>query len=164
MKTRRIKLNNGKYAVVSKEDFEWLSEFQWHLSNQGYVVSDRSLTINGQRRMSRAIVQRLAGTKLARHIDIDHQDGDKLNNSRTNLRPATRQENVFNSKPRQGKFSQYKGVGWKADHRKWTARICRDGRLINLGYYDNELDAALAYDCAAIQLFGDFAWLNIIGR
>jgi hypothetical protein len=56
--------------------------------------------------------------------------------------------------------SRYKGVHWHREHRKWEAQITYRGRLIHIGYYDYETDAAIAYDDMAVELFGEFACLN----
>lgn len=95
-----------------------------------------------------------------RKIIIDHKNGNTLDHRRTNLRITNHQCNTFNSKSRPG-TSSFKGVC--ADHRrpkKWRATITIDGQQKWLGYFNNEIDAAKAYDEAAKQLFGEFARLN----
>lgn len=98
---------------------------------------------------------------------IDHIDRDKRNNRIENLRESTLSGNNTNKvkvklingdKP----SSQYKGVSWESDRKKWRVRIMKDGRRIDLGRFINEIDAANAYNNAAIDLHGEFAYLNII--
>jgi hypothetical protein len=91
--------------------------------------------------------------------NVDHKDGNGLNNRRSNLRVATSSLNQANSRKRQGS-SQYKGVGWDKEHNKWRARINYQHRRTFLGCFEDETDAAKAYDDAARELFGEFARLN----
>jgi hypothetical protein len=93
---------------------------------------------------------------------VDHINGDKLDNRAANLRSCTNAENTRNSKPRIGGHSKYKGVSWNKGNAKWVAYICRDGRNIHLGCFDNEADAALAYNRASIDIHGEYGRLNIV--
>ena len=85
---------------------------------------------------------------------IDHWDLDKDNNDISNLRPATAFQNNANKAPLIGRASIYKGVSRSG--RRWRAELSR----CRLGCYDNEVDAAMAYDDAARWIYGGFAWLN----
>lgn len=98
---------------------------------------------------------------------IDHIDQNKRNNRIENLRESTLSGNNTNkvkiktingNKP----SSQYKGVSWESDRKKWRVKIMKDGKRIDLGRFINEIDAAKAYNNAAIDLHGEFAYLNII--
>jgi hypothetical protein len=90
----------------------------------------------------------------------DHIDAAPLNNRRCNLRNCTRQQNAQNALKHACATSRYKGVCWSKRRRKWHAAIRSDGKLYNLGYFDSEIDAALAYDRKARELFGPYARLN----
>jgi len=68
----------------------------------------------------------------------------------------------MNQKPRENCSSIYKGAHWNKHANKWRARIWTDGKLIHLGYFDIEEDAARAYNAAAKLAFGEFAKLNAI--
>ena len=94
---------------------------------------------------------------------VDHIDGNRQNNQVTNLRYATISENNRNRlKSIKSTTSRYKGVYWSKENSKWRARIEVNGKKIHLGYFDNEKEGAEAYNNAAIELFGEFANLNII--
>ncbi|MHC4574071.1 MAG: HNH endonuclease [Planctomycetota bacterium] len=94
-----------------------------------------------------------------RGVVVDHIDGNGLNNRKSNLRLCTVRQNLWNRRPAGG-TSLYKGVCWRAEKKKWAARItCRDRRH-HLGYFDTEMEAADAYDKKAAALFGEFAYLN----
>lgn len=90
---------------------------------------------------------------------VDHADTDTTNNRILNLRDVSIQQNTWNShtRPRKGS-SQYKGVIFKRI--RWSARIRKDNVLYDLGLYDSEEDAALAYNRRALELFGEYAGLN----
>lgn len=90
---------------------------------------------------------------------IDHVDGNPSNNAWDNLRKATNRQNQGNKKLRRNNTSGYKGVGWHKSIKKWYSSISYDGK-IHLGYFEYAEDAALAYNFAAIDLFGEFARLN----
>lgn len=94
--------------------------------------------------------------------DVDHRNMDGLDNRRSNLREATRSQNMANSRSRGGS-SQYKGVGWHKAAGKWKAAICIEGKSVHLGLFADEKDAALAYDRAASYAWGEYARLNFEG-
>ena len=90
----------------------------------------------------------------------DHKNHNTLNIRKCNLRLATPAQNCCNRLPQPGGSSQYKGVAWHKDHRKWQAKVETRGGQIHIGHFDYEADAAIAYDDMAVELFGEFACLN----
>lgn len=93
--------------------------------------------------------------------DVDHANGDGLDNRRENLRRATSAQNARNAHKRAQCTSQYKGVNWDANGRlSWRARIRVDRKLIHIGRFATEEEAARAYDEAARRLHGEFARVN----
>jgi len=87
MQTKRIGLSRGASAVVDADDYEYLAQFNWHLSDQGYALG----TINKKRvRMHRIVNDTPDG------FETDHINRNKLDNRRSNLRTATRSENTLN--------------------------------------------------------------------
>ena len=94
-------------------------------------------------------------------IYVDHINRNGLDNRKANLRLATRQQNARNTpKTRRTTHSKYTGVSLRARHGKWCATIFANGRNTHLGHFDNQLDAAKAYDKAAKKHYGEFAVLN----
>ncbi len=91
---------------------------------------------------------------------VDHIDGDKFNNSLSNLRFCTASQNIGNSNLRSDNTSGYKGVTFRAKAGKWVAAIRQNYRLIYLGSFSSPHDAACAYNSAAKEFFGEFARLN----
>jgi hypothetical protein len=94
--------------------------------------------------------------------EVDHINGDGLNNRRSNLRWATRQQNCQNGRPRSNARSKLKGAQWCSSQSKWGAEIKHNGRVKQLGYFQTEQEAAAAYDAAASKAFGEFARLNAV--
>jgi hypothetical protein len=94
--------------------------------------------------------------------DVDHANNVRTDNSVTNLRWASKSENVRNQCIRQGTSSRYKGVSWNVKNQKWYAQITFESRRHHLGTFADERDAAIAYNSAATLLFGDFARLNLV--
>lgn len=159
VETCRLLLTRGMSTLVDPVDYEWASGRRWHagatgrLANRLFYAADS----NGLR-LHRLIGALMFGELTA--LDIDHVNGDKLDNRRANLRTATRQQNCWNSPPRTGRF---KGV--HRDSRNPTRCIAqlRDPstrNVIHLGTFNTEEEAARAYDAAALRLYGEFAWLN----
>ncbi|RYE96053.1 MAG: hypothetical protein EOO77_41705 [Oxalobacteraceae bacterium] len=144
------KYGQGKVAEVDDDVWFWARNFTWFLSGNGYVS-----TRSGGRTMTmhRIIMGNPQG------LDVDHINGNRLDNTRVNLRAVTRQQNMMNMGPRSNKASRFKGVGLHKVGR-WNARITVDGKNLHLGMFDHEEDAARAYDAAAIIHYGQFARLN----
>ena len=147
----RGKRGNGKHTLVSCEDYELVKKYKWHVTIYGYAVT----AINN----TNISMHRLIMFQFQHDEDkiIDHADGNKLNNTRQNLRWCTYTENSANSKLASNNTSGIKGVSWNMDKGKWHASIRKNGQRINLGSYENIYDASQAYAKAAHELFGEFA-------
>lgn len=151
---KEIPLSQGMTAFVDESDYDLLIKTKWSASKKSegrfYAFGH---TKNGGTLMHRAIMGVYDPA-----IIIDHIDGNPLNNQRNNLRMCTQSENMMNRAPNKGK--KYKGVfkcGWV---NKFRAGIKHNKKNIYLGYFYTEEEAAMAYDKAALSIFGAHAKLN----
>jgi hypothetical protein len=147
---KRIPVGNGFYAYVDAADYEWLSQWTWQLCG-GYAVRWK----NKKRvYMHREIMQPPPG------MIVDHINHNKLDNTRPNLRVCTRRENGRNKAKHPGSSSRFRGVSYNKNMRKWSAMLQSVGGYVWLGYFTDEVEAARAYDRAAVEHFGEYAHLN----
>jgi hypothetical protein len=163
--TRLIPLPQGKFAIVDACDYEWLSRWNWWLlkfpmsyGHLFYAARSAGGRLNKHTILMHREVARRAG--LPESKEYDHIDRNGLNDSRSNLRPASRTQTRANSTKSKGKSSQYKGVYWHKKAGKWMARIGVNRKMRFLGYFTDEVEAARAYDRAALEIYGEFACLN----
>lgn len=158
---KKIKLTQGKYALVDAEDFEWLSQWKWYYwkakhARTGYAVrNQKGMEIEGKRSGVRMHRQILSGAEL-----VDHINGNGLDNRRKNLRAVTHGQQVQNRPTfKNKKNSKLKGViktNWEG-YSYWVARIRKDGKYYYLGTFKSELAAHRAYIKKAKELHGEFA-------
>ena len=150
-------------ACVDVEDYAYLKQFRWRLmicSSAGLKYAERCLYISGDRihiLMHNAVMQRVLDRAIVKPEQVDHRDRDGLNNTRGNLRVATVSQNQCNKIKNNGSCL-YKGVA--KFHDRYRARIAKDGITYYLGVYDDQEEAAKAYDRAAQRIHGEFAVLN----
>ena len=158
---RRIPLPKHKFAAVSVEDYERLNKFKWYARrNATTFYAIRYARRAGSKKyslvwMHREVLPPQTG------LFVDHINHYGLDNRRSNLRLATRRQNMYNRrKLRTNLTSRFKGVYWRNDTKSWRANITVDGKKICLGRSHSEIDAAKAYDTAARKYHGEFASLN----
>ncbi len=152
-KVCKIPLTQGYFALVDADDYEKLSQYKWHVNRKGDMLYACRSEKGKKIKMHRQILNAPPG------MHCDHINHNGLDNRKANLRLCTPQQNACNRRPLE-RTSKYKGVHWDSLSRKWRAEIKHNGRTIHIGFYDYEQDAAIAYDDYAIELFGEFAWLN----
>lgn len=95
--------------------------------------------------------------------DVDHINQCRADDRWSNLRLATRGQNMANGSMRQDNSSGYRGVYWDKDHQKWRAQIGHNKKVHYCGLYDTPEEAARARDAKAVQLHGEFARPSIGG-
>lgn len=128
------------HAMVDDDDYDALSRYRWRLNRDGYVV--RSFGHRGFAQIHREILGLVPGDGL----QADHKSRNRLDNQRSNLRVLTHAQNGQNRPGHNYSSSSYRGVSRCQDKgkRPWRARVRVAGRLIHIGYFDDELKAARA--------------------
>jgi flagellar basal body P-ring protein FlgI len=146
--------------IIVDENMKYLLlEKKWRISHFGYAVhSYREASKVKTIRIHRVIL----GVTDPKVI-IDHINGNKLDNRKCNLRIVTVSQNAMNSKKtNKPTTSIYKGVSKCSDRDKYIAMIKHNGKRLNLGRFNTEVEAALAYNIAAKKYFGEYAKINEI--
>lgn len=161
----KIALTQGKHALFDKNDYALIKKYKWYPHRSGNCwYATAHITKNGKEsilQMHRLIMDAPKGKQ------IDHINHNGLDNRRKNLRICTKAENIryqllrqkAMSSPFKGvaKTSLFKGVQPK---KKWRSYICVNSKLLHLGCFETETDAARAYNQAALKYFNQFAFLN----
>ena len=158
---RKIYLDEGLWTIVDLQDYYRYGCFKWCLDGHDgkfYAVRDARVGSDNTKkvRLHREIINAPKG------LFVDHRNGDSLDNRRTNLRIATRSQNMQNThrKNKHKTTSQFVGVWLEKGRGMWCSKITSNGKIIFLGRFVNEIDAAKAYDEAARKYHGEFARLN----
>lgn len=145
----------GKFAIIDREDGGRILAHRWQLRN-GYA-SRVERTPEGRRYVS--MHGAVMGVALDKHTVGDHINRKKLDNRKSNLRPASRAQNAANTEGRPGP-SGYRGVQ-RSGRGTWQARLKCRRREAYLGTWSSAEEAASAYDVAARECLGEFAFQNL---
>jgi hypothetical protein len=150
---KKIPLSKGLFALVDDDDFEHLNQWKWWICGR---YAGRVKTKNGKREhiFMHRVVNHTPNSKITDHINCN-----RLDNRKENLRNCNFQENGRNVKKYRG-TSKYKGVLWASRNNRWKTTLQAKGNLMFIGYFKNEVHAALAYDLWAKDMYGEFVRTN----
>ena len=141
--SKEIPLTQGKVALVDDDDYEELSKYKWCVKKRSHTCYAKrsSKTVSGIRH---TILMHTVILETPKGMETDHINGNGLDNRKENLRIVTRRGNAQNRRVK--KTSKYIGVTRMSDCNRWRAQICINGKKgLNLGLFENEIDAANAY-------------------
>lgn len=154
---RAIPLTQGKYALVSDEDYERVSAYKWFASvNRGHTWYAMRTVQSGD--VKRNIYLHRFVANAPDGVLVDHINHNGLDCRRENIRLVTRQQNGWNARRTASFASKYKGVTPR--RYGFEARLCIDGKQVSLGLYPTDIDAARVYDAAAVLTRGEYAHIN----
>lgn len=144
---RKVAMTNGMTALVDEEDYEKVMGFNWYLKNKRYAAAgDKTLF------MHRLLLPECPPWPLG---EIDHINGNGLDNRRSNLRICTKAQNQWNARRRTDNTTGYKGVSKHGN--RFKAYIFADGKQIHLGMFATPEEAAEQYKIASRKYYGEYA-------
>jgi hypothetical protein len=158
----KLYLQPGIMTTIDTKNIDRISKYRWHAKwdDKGHWYRVFSKDCLGKPIILSRLIMNFPDGLL-----VDHINRDPLDNRESNLRICTVSENSRNRSKKNDKYySIYKGVTYQKDCKRkkpWLARIVVHDRTHNLGYFESEVDAANAYNIKAIELFGDYAYLNV---
>ena len=153
---KKLELSQGYFALVDDEDYELLSKHRWYYNNCGYAMrrAKKNELVNWP--SGRVALHRSLFEGIGKSDEVDHVNGDRLDNRKSNLRLCVRSQNNMNQCLRKDNTSGHKGVYWRSDSNKWRASISAFGKRLHLGSFQSKTDAIHAYAEAAKRMHGDF--------
>lgn len=153
----KIYLSKGRFTLISSQDYGNLSQWKWcFYPSRGGGYAGRKVG-NTTIYMHRVIMNPIEG------LQVDHINHDGLDNRRSNLRVVTPAQNMANVRLSSRNNTGYKGVHFFKRTKQFTAYIGVEGKTRHLGYFATAVEAAKAYNKAALELRGEFAYLNRVG-
>lgn len=155
-------ITNG-IVLLDEADLSAVLEHNWYAVRKGNKIYACTTLYDKNRSSKRYKLYMHRYLKGAiKGETVDHVNGDGMDNTRCNLRKCSKAENARNSELSASNTSGYKGVTWNKNAKKWLAQLKVDRRHVYIGVFTDILDAAKAYNTAALEHFGEFARLNVI--
>jgi hypothetical protein len=155
----QLELRTNVFCIIDEQDFAMLEPYKWYCYKSSSGALYAMSTIKGKvQRMHRFLL----GMATNNHLQVDHLNHNTLDNRRCNLRVVSRAQNLQHRRGPQNFSSAYKGVGWHPCRRLWRVRIYDKGKRVEVGHFRDEVEAALAYDRKALEVYGEFAHLNFL--
>lgn len=158
--SKYIQLTKGQQTLVDDEDFEYLNQWRWHTSYYGYANRRRHIKSSRKDQKFEMIKMHRLIMGAPTGMYVDHINGDKLDNRKSNLRVCTNAQNSANQQLRAANTSGYKGVTLDKRRGKWIAQIRINYKNNFLGYFDDKIEAAQAYNRKAKEVWGEYAKIN----
>lgn len=155
------KKGKDKFVLVDDEDYEYLIQWKWYCNNCGYALRYQKRKQMHKTSKYKSIFMHRIIIGVKEGELTDHRNRDRLDNRRKNLRKANKSTNGMNRPATSTKkYTKYKGIYWRKERGYWEVRIGLKGRVMYLGKYDTEKEAAEVYNKAALKYHKEFASLN----
>lgn len=157
-----IPLTKGLACMVDDEDFEILSQYRWiTLKGKHTHYAHRMIQPDGTKASRTSTLMHRQILNVLKGMVVDHIDGNGLNNTRANMRICTYSENLgYQRTLRKNKTSRFKGVSWNTQNEHWVSNIQVNKKYMHIGAFDDETEAAKAYDAMSMRHFKEFAYTN----
>lgn len=159
MKTITIR---GFLTKIDDDSYEEINKHKWYLWSSSKNVHKYAVRFDN----GKAILMHRYILRAGSGCHVDHINGDGLDNRKENLRIATPQQNQANSAIRKDNKSGYKGVYFLRlksrgkIYEYWHSRIMHNGRYVHLGVFNDKMEAVMAYNTKALELYGEYARVN----
>jgi|WetSurMetagenome_2_1015567.scaffolds.fasta_scaffold284616_1 hypothetical protein len=150
----KINLTQNKFAIIDENDFEKVNQFKWHFDGRYASRNVPKYENNKSKGMHRFILNPSKG------MEVDHKNLNSLDNRRSNLRIATRSQNMMNRDATRVSKTGVKGVSWNKRDKRWVANLKLLSKTIYLGSFKDIESAKIAYNNGAKKYCGKFARLN----
>ncbi len=148
----------GLFAIVDDEDYEELSKYKWHAFKSRPTSATYAIRNPPNKKTTRRMHRLIMNPKKGEQVD--HINGNGLDNRKSNLRICTNTQNQYNRKLNRRNKTGYKGVHWNKEKCKYRASIRHNKKLVFIGDFNSPIEAAKAYDEKALELFAEFAKTN----
>jgi len=144
-------------VLYDKEDEELINQYKWYKPRL-YHPRSKTMYVTGYKDGKKVLMHRLV--MHSPKGNIDHINGNGLDNRKINLRVVTRSQNGANNDKYKNNTSGYKGVSWHKKRKVWQASLSHNGHTVFIGRFNNPIEAAVAYDKKSVELFGDYSKHN----
>jgi hypothetical protein len=149
-----VPLTKGCEAAIDIADIPRVEAWSWTALEGRHTTYARRAVLVGSGYRTVYLHCAIWGETLG--LEIDHIDGNGLNNQRSNLRLATHSENMRNQRLSRNSSSGLKGASWSKSNQRWQAQITIERKHCHLGFYDTPEEAHEAYARASVELHGQF--------
>jgi hypothetical protein len=157
-----ITISQNQSVKVDDSDYDYLNQYKWHLTSKGYAARRVHYPSTRANQVAKIFLMHRILAFADRGYQVDHINGDKLDNQKSNLRLCNASQNQSNRRLQSNNTSGYKGVHYNKPQNNWRARVVVNRKTINLGGFSTPELAAEAYNLKAKELHGEFALLNDI--